>query len=137
MEHLLKIQKIDFSNTEITSPACLKFLHNNKGKAVFLNSTHSINTLALIEFIDNGNVRGNHYHINKREVLFIFEGKLKLYSWVPFTKEIKETILEGGDLITIEPNLGHAYKAIKRTIGFEIGICTDTSNDTVYDCKIQ
>ncbi len=137
MKNLLQIQKINPVDAEIVSPISLKILHNSKGRAIFLNSTESISTVAVVEYVPDGEVRGNHYHKNKREVLYIIEGKVKIYFWEPSSKEIEETILEKGHLITIEPNLGHAFKAIKPTLGFEMGSCPCNPDDTIYDFRIK
>jgi quercetin dioxygenase-like cupin family protein len=133
---LLQIQKLDPKHTELTSPLSLNIFNNDKGRSLFLNSTKDIGTVALLEFLPSAGVRGNHYHLNKSETLYVIFGKMKLYYWIPNESEIKETIVEGGDLITIKPNLAHAYIAIEPTLAFEVGSLPYNPADTVYDQRI-
>jgi len=54
-----------------------------------------------------GAVRGNHYHKKTTQYDAITAGKLNCYSnW-------EELPLEKGDTIIHEPNVSHAYKALK------------------------
>ena len=133
---LVQIQKIDPVNGEIFSPIPLKNITNNKGKAVFLNSLQSVNTIAVLEFVPNAGVRANHYHHQRTESLYIIEGKLKLYVWLPNSPEIDERIVESGHLITVKPGLGHAYKAIDHTWALEMGFGAYNAAETVFDPRI-
>ncbi len=136
MKSLLRIQKINPFNAEITSPVCLKIIDNDKGKSVFLNSTKSINTAAILEFLPNAKIRGNHYHLRKSETLYVIDGKMILSYWLPGKPDVEETLVESGHLITIKPGLGHAYKAINKTLAFEMGTHPYDPADTIYDYRI-
>lgn len=133
---LLKIQKLNPQHEQITSPLPLNLLKNDKGMSVFLNSTENIHMVAILEFLPHATIRGNHYHKQKTENLYIIEGKLKLYCWIPSHDEIQEHLLEAGQLITILPNLAHAYQAIERTLALETGSIPYDPTDTVYDHRI-
>lgn len=137
LENLLKIQKINKFNDEVFTPAHLKILHNEKGKAVFLNSTESIGTVAFLEFIPNTGIRGNHYHLKKREIMYIIEGKITVYYWLPQESKIDEVIVEAGDLLTFEPGLAHAYKALEQTFAIEMGSILYDPDDTIFDKRIS
>jgi len=132
---LLQIQKLDPQHTEITSPVYLNIMSNDKGRSVFLNSTKSINTVAVLEFLPNAGIRGNHYHLTKSETMYIIQGKMKLYYWLPGQPDIEEIVVETGHLITLKPNLGHAYQALEYTLAFEMGTHPYDPTDTVYEQK--
>lgn len=136
MEPLLHIQKINHLNAEITSPICLTVMNNEKGISAFLNSTESINTVAILQSKAGSAVRGNHYHLRKNEIIYIIEGKGKLYYWLPEKVEIENVLVESGDLITIKPGLGHAYQAIENTLAFEMGSLPYNPADTINDYRI-
>lgn len=137
MKNLYQIQKLINLNTEITSPTHVKCIHDKKGNALYLKSPHSINSLAVLEFVPDSGVRGNHYHNTKREIIYIVDGMMKFYFWLPNKPEIEEIVVEGGDLITIEPKLGHAFAAMKKTFGLKIGIDPSNPHDTVSDERIR
>lgn len=136
MESFLHIQKINPLNGEITSPICLKVINNEKGRSTFLNSTQAINTVAILESKPGGEIRGNHYHFQKNENIYIIDGKIRLYYWLPEKPKIKEIIIESGHLITINPGLGHAYEALEHTLAFEMGSHPYNPADTIYDYRI-
>jgi|GEM_PF-2789940 len=136
MEPFLHIQKINHLNAEITSPICLTVMNNEKGISAFLNSTQSINTVAILQSKAGSAVRGNHYHLHKNEIIYIMEGKGRFYYWLPEKVEIENVLVESGDLITIKPGLGHAYQAIENTLAFEMGSHPYNPNDTISDYRI-
>jgi quercetin dioxygenase-like cupin family protein len=136
MEHLLQIQKFKLNDAEIAAPVCLKIIRNEKGNAVYLNSTESVKTVALLEFAPGGAARGNHYHHIKHESIYILSGRLTLFYWLPEGSEIKQVTVEAGDLVTITPQLAHAYKALEHSIAFEVGIGEYDLSDTVVDMRV-
>jgi quercetin dioxygenase-like cupin family protein len=136
MNDLFNITTLNPLNDEISSPISLRLMDNAKGSSIFLNSTESIHTVAVIEFPKGGEVRGNHYHKTKREYLYIMEGILQAYFWRPGEEIIQEIILNKGDFLTLHPNLGHAFKGIERTMVFELGNKGFDPLDTVYDPRI-
>lgn len=133
--NLLQIRKLNPHNDQITSPLVLNILNNDKGQSVFLNSTENIQLVAVLEFLPGATIRGNHFHKQKVENLYIIEGKLKLYCWLPDQPEIEEHILEAGHLITIQPNLAHAYEAIERTLALETGSRSYDPADTIVNLR--
>ena len=136
MEPLLHIQKINHLNDEITSPISRTVMNNGKGRSLFLNSTQSINTVAVWESEASTAVRGNHYHLHKNEIVYIIKGKVKIYYWLPEKEEIENILVESGDLITIKPGLGHAYQAIDNTLAFEMGSHPYNPADTIHDVRV-
>lgn len=134
--HLL-IQEVNPFNAEVTSPVNLRIINNEKGRSLFLNSTESVNTVAFLEFVPDAEIRGNHYHLHKSETLYVIDGKMMLYYWFPGETDIGEVLLEKGHLVTIKPKLAHAYKAIEKTLAFEMGTHPYDPADTIYDYRIQ
>lgn len=62
---------------------------------------------------------------------------MKLFLWLPNDPQsMREIIIETGDLITIEPNLGHAFSAIQRTFGLKMNAEIYDPADTVADDRI-
>jgi len=137
IDSLIQIQKLDPTHSEITTPVYLNIFDNDKGRSVFLNSTTDIGTAAVLEFLPSAGIRGNHYHLNKNETMYIIDGKMKLFCWIPSQSEIKEFIVERGDLITIKPQLGHAYQALEKSLAFEVSSLPYDPKDTVSDIRIH
>lgn len=74
--------------------------------------------IAYVEFKMQGEQafpRGNHYHKNKTEFLYIAQGKLRGVFQDLETNEFGECIVESGDLIEVEALCAHAYLAIEHT----------------------
>ena len=99
IKSLLRIQKVNSLNAEITSPVCLKIINNDKGRSIFLNSMKSIETLAILEFIPGAEIRGNHYHLYKTETLYIIDGNTLWQSDRSGNKQSRLLIAEGGCLM--------------------------------------
>ena len=56
-------------------------------------------------------VRGNHYHKETYQHLYVLDGKLRVVTQMP-GEGVKEAILEKGDLIVNAPNERHAFEAL-------------------------
>ncbi len=78
---------------------------NHKGELAVL-STEEINYIAYVEFLENGESRGNHYHNNKMEYLYLCKGKIRGYF-----RECKD--IEAGSLIFIYPGCTHKFETIE------------------------
>ena len=79
-----------------------------------------IKYIAYIEFNNDPELRrGNHYHKDKEEFLYIIKGKLKAIYKDLDTETIKELILETGDLIYIKPRCAHVYVPLEYTQAIE------------------
>lgn len=59
-----------------------------------------------------GSTRGNHYHKETVQWVYVFEGSMKLLTQMPDSRVIA-TILEKGDLAMTEPTERHAMIALK------------------------
>lgn len=76
--------------------------------------------LAYIEFLDIPSVfRGDHYHLQKEEFLYIIKGRLQAVYVDVDTAEKGEIVLETGDLINIKPKCAHLYSPLEYTQAIE------------------
>ncbi len=61
-----------------------------------------------------GSLRGNHYHINNREMFFIIKGSFNLVLQKETTKEIYNIIKD--DFFIIEKGVNHSFEFLEETI---------------------
>jgi hypothetical protein len=64
-----------------------------------------------MEFPANGPYRGNHYHVNKTETMYVISGEIEAVYLDLDTQERIETVLVAGDLVTVLPRMVHSYRA--------------------------
>jgi dTDP-4-dehydrorhamnose 3,5-epimerase-like enzyme len=80
--------------------------------AQIVNGIH-FQYLAYVEFrysdVAENYPRGNHYHKNKAEFIYILRGRLRSIYFHLETQEYGECIVEGGDLVCVEPYCVHAF----------------------------
>jgi dTDP-4-dehydrorhamnose 3,5-epimerase-like enzyme len=99
--------------------------------AQVVNGQQLFTFLAYIEFqSDNDSPRGNHYHSNKEEFLYIIKGKLKAVYKNLETEEMVELLVGEGDLIHIKPGCAHVYYALEYTQAIEFSPHTFDPTDT-------
>ena len=60
-------------------------------------------------------VRGNHYHKDTYQHLYVLEGKLRVRTQMP-GENVEEAVLEKGDLIVNTPNERHAFEALEDSV---------------------
>lgn len=86
-----------------------KTFTDNRGtiKDIIVNDEYAITSVTF----NTGAVRGNHYHEHTTQIDIVASGKLL----VRFKegKIVQETILSKGDVITHNPLVPHAYKALE------------------------
>ena len=113
------VENIGSLEPDINKANPLGFLSLGHGTTTFLNKVKNLNFLSVLE-TPQGTLRGNHYHRERSEYLYILKGKMVGYFWNPFDASEKfETILREGDLVTINPNLAHAIKPLEHNISVE------------------
>ncbi len=61
-----------------------------------------------------GTVRGNHYHKESMQYLYVVSGKMVVAAQVG-DGPIEKQEIETGDIVTNPPNEKHAFKAIEHT----------------------
>lgn len=60
-------------------------------------------------------VRGNHYHKETYQHVYVLEGKIRVCSQMP-GGEREEAVIEAGDLLTNEPHERHAFEALEDSV---------------------
>lgn len=104
-----------------------------KGDAVYINPTSDVKFTGIIEFIPNTGLRGNHYHKDKHEILYVISGKLKAHYWTHDQPEKVKTLIHvKGEKITIPPLIGHAFEGIVHSIVLELSTTDFDIQDTYY-----
>ncbi|MBK9156418.1 MAG: hypothetical protein IPM25_19790 [Chloracidobacterium sp.] len=86
--------------------------------------------LAYIDFTESKFPRGNHYHRNKEEHMYLIRGGLiAVYEDID-SKERKQVTLTEGDLVSIKPMCAHVYFPIEYTQIVEFAADPFDSKDT-------
>ncbi len=67
-------------------------------------------------FTKKGGVRGNHYHKESVQYLFVASGRLRTVSRNMTTGSTEEAVLAQYDLVVHEPMEAHAYEALEDTV---------------------
>jgi dTDP-4-dehydrorhamnose 3,5-epimerase-like enzyme len=102
------------------------------GFTMFLNIVEKIEYLSVMYFPQNL-VRGNHFHKQKEEHVYIIKGKIKGCFWLPEKEnEKREVTLNHGDLFTIKPGLAHSLKALEPSIAVEFSTTPLDLKDYYY-----
>ena len=89
-----------------------------KGEFVQIAYQEGMYHLAAFE-IRKGFSRGNHYHEQKEEIFYVFEGKIKASFVDMDSLEKEERILEKGDKIRVQPRCGHLFYGLENTLVIE------------------
>ncbi len=74
--------------------------------------------LAVFE-IRKGFSRGNHYHKEKKEIFYVFRGKIKALFLDMDSLQKEERVLEKGDKIRVSPYCGHLFYGLEDTMVIE------------------
>jgi quercetin dioxygenase-like cupin family protein len=80
----------------------------------------SFSFAAYLEFVKDGPYRGNHYHLEKVENMYVVRGTLLAYYLDLDTGERAETTLRTGDYVTVLPRCVHTYRAVEYSQVFEV-----------------
>jgi quercetin dioxygenase-like cupin family protein len=81
------------------------------GELVRLANGENIRFAAYLEFLKDGPYRGNHYHLEKIENMYVVRGELQAFYLDLDTGEQVETVLRTGDWVTVLPRCVHTYRA--------------------------
>ncbi len=113
----------------------LKIHRDERGWLVEMVKENEIKTRikqVYVATIEPGKIRGNHYHLKRREWFFIAKGEVKIFLEDIKTKKRKvlKVSSKTPKLITIFPKIAHAVK----NTGKETAILV-SAQDTVYDPK--
>ena len=78
--------------------------------AQFHNAEEGVRYIAFIELLP-GQVRGNHYHKAKEEMLYVIQGEVLLLVTDVESKVQASVSLRAGDLAVIQTGVAHALRA--------------------------
>ncbi|GAB2862522.1 hypothetical protein GCM10022221_72990 [Actinocorallia aurea] len=67
---------------------------------------------AYWDCLTGGPCRGNHYHLDKTEVMYVISGRLQAAYYDLDTDRRFDLVLNAGDLVTVLPRLVHSYRAL-------------------------
>ncbi len=96
-----------------TDAPLLKRLRLPQGElAQVHDSMDPVRYLAVFETLE-GRVRGNHYHLAKKESLYLISGAVRLHLEDLDSKERIEAELRAGDLVFIPPRVAHALATLE------------------------
>jgi dTDP-4-dehydrorhamnose 3,5-epimerase-like enzyme len=102
------------------------------GELAQIVNGESFRFLAYIEFKHGApSFRGNHYHECKTETLYIISGRIQARYFDLDTGESMDSILKGGDLVTIQPRCAHVYYPLEYSQAVEISANIYDPTDTV------
>lgn len=104
---------------------------SNAGELAQIVNGDPFRFMAYIEFRPYGEtLRGNHFHEQKTEFLYVISGRLTAH-YIDLENDETLTIdLTGGDLVTIEPRCAHAYRALEHTHAIEFTKTVYNPTDT-------
>lgn len=105
---LTKLKKREDIGDALSSGDIFQYEKPNSINYVFHNG-EPIRFLTYLEFAP-GKERGNHYHKEKEENLFVINGMLEAKFWLlDDSNEILELTLEPGDIVNVKPQVAHVY----------------------------
>jgi len=88
--------------------------------------------LAFLEFQPDANApRGNHFHAEKTEHLYIVDGLVRASYLDLDTGETADVELTGGDLVAVQPRCAHAYIAMQHSHAVEFSPLGYDPADTI------
>jgi mannose-6-phosphate isomerase-like protein (cupin superfamily) len=80
------------------------------GEAAQIVSGEAFRYLAYLEFLPAAGVaRGNHYHLQKHEYLYVLQGHLRAWYHDIDSGQAAEVEIATGDLVQTPPRTAHAY----------------------------
>ncbi|WP_238905026.1 hypothetical protein [Clostridium sp. YIM B02506] len=115
-----KIIKLATYNKRLNDEDKYGRIMTEKGELAILPAD-DINFLAYCDFIKGKEPRGNHYHKEKIEYLYVCKGRLKVYikKAEDSEAEVQTFEIQGGDIVCIETGYTHAVETIEEGYGIE------------------
>jgi mannose-6-phosphate isomerase-like protein (cupin superfamily) len=114
-----------------------RILSTNGELAQILNG-EEFRFLAFIEFLpDSPRLRGNHYHSQRTETLYVLTGRLLSRFRDLETGEIHDYELTRGDLVNIPARWAHAYRPLEPSSAVEMSSNVyDPTDTTPHDLAL-
>lgn len=104
---------------------------NEKGEITRISINDQINYIAHLDYKVGNAIRGNHYHLIKKEFLYLCKGKIKGFFKDINNDTLYEELIEEGTLVQINPRCIHAFEAIEN--GYAIEYSPNSFNETCTD----
>ena len=103
------------------APALKRLLLPQGELAQFYDADEGIRYLAFIELLA-GQVRGNHYHKVKEELVYVMRGEV-LLSVADVDSQARASVtLRTGDLAVIRTRIAHAYRTVEAGQAIEFSV---------------
>ena len=94
------------------APALKRLLLPQGELAQFYDADEGIRYLAFLELLP-GQVRGNHYHKVKEELVYVIRGEVLLSVADVDSKAHASVALQAGDLAVIQTGIAHALRTVE------------------------
>lgn len=97
-----------------------------------INTQYPANFIALLEFQES-QPRGNHYHLEKTEVIIVLKGKIQGEFRLPEDDKVQiSRVLGVGEFVRIAPGCVHTFTALQGSaMAIEYGSTTYTQTDVI------
>jgi mannose-6-phosphate isomerase-like protein (cupin superfamily) len=89
--------------------------------AQFYDAAEGVRYLAFIELVP-GQVRGNHYHTVKEELVYVIRGEVLLIAEDIDSKARASVELRAGDFGVIRTGIAHAYRTVEAGQAIEFSV---------------
>ena len=103
------------------APALKRLLLPQGELAQFSDAAEGVRYLAFIELVP-GQVRGNHYHTVKEELVYVIRGEVLLIVEDIDSKARASVALRTGDLGVIRTGIAHAYRTLEAGQAIEFSV---------------
>jgi len=103
------------------APALKRLLMPQGELAQFYDAEEGIRYLAFIDLLP-GQVRGNHYHQVKEELVYVIRGEVLLSVADIDSRESASVALRTGDLVMIRPRITHALRTVEAGHAIEFSV---------------
>ena len=103
------------------APALKRLLMPQGELAQFYDAEEGIRYLAFIDLLP-GQVRGNHYHQVKEELVYVIRGEVLLSVADIDSRESASVALRTGDLVMIRPRITHALRTVEAGQAIEFSV---------------
>ena len=100
------------------APSLKRLLLPQGELAQFYDGEEGVHYIALLE-LKAGGVRGNHYHRQKREYVYVISGKMDLVTENLADRAQVTLSLSSGELAIIETEVGHALRTVEPGLALE------------------
>lgn len=91
------------------APELKRLLLRQGELAHFWNGEEPIRYIAYLELRPDS-VRGNHYHLRKRELVYVISGEIRVLVEDPASRNRETLVLKTGDLGFIDTRIAHHYQ---------------------------